>query len=297
MTLKKASLTTIIAASSIFSAAANSAYTPAAGSFELGLGYEYKVGEKFWLGETKLDLGDALGFDDLTYQVASMTFSYGITDTFAFDLSGGYTWSEFDGGPDDNGFIDTKVGLRYAFLNENDGAPIQAAVKVAGILAGNYEEGQLASPGLGENGFESSLLLGKRFADYGGFYSELGYRYFDGNVPDAFFGTAGLYANLGPVTVSAGYRHTESRDGGDIGGPGFGTAFNFSEVKKVNQSIEASIGFSDSGGRYYQAYYSRDLDGRNVVQANTFGVAITFPFGGGEPDPVSTGSAPISTGK
>ncbi len=279
--------------------AADSAYTPTAGGTEITTGYQFSTRDHFWEGTHLETLKNGTGgaYETKEQHVFALALSYGITDTLSIDANSGYVWTQFsNGGPDDNGIIDTTIGLRYAFANEAAGAPLQVAVHVGGIIAGGYNADDLFSVGQGENGWEGSLLLGKRINDNFGIFGDIGYRWYANDVPDLIYGSAGAYVNIGPATLTASYNHSQSLSGGDIGGPGFGTKFGVPGTKQISKGIEVGLGFADDGGRYYQIYYARTLDGRNVDQRDTIGVSITIPFGGGSA-PAMMDHAPMSSGK
>ena len=44
------------------------------------------------------------------------------------------------------------------------------------------------------------------------------------------------------------------------------------------RSLEASLGYTDKGGRYFQLFYAHTLDGRNTGEKDTFGISATFPI-------------------
>ncbi|MSU35557.1 MAG: hypothetical protein EXS36_10670 [Pedosphaera sp.] len=182
-----------------------------------------------------------------------VAMEYGLPKNFALDATLGYTRTDTDafGRGSDDGLADSLLGLRYRILDEHQCtspfAPTISA-RIGGIIAGTYDENLPLSAGDGAHGFESSLLLAKAWGAHGfGSYGDIGYRLRSHPTPDEFFGSAGIYQQIGPVTINVGYRHIQSTSGLDIGGPGFnpglGKNHGFSALKEINQLVEGCIGF------------------------------------------------------
>jgi hypothetical protein len=279
-----------IVAAAVFGAPAAraqlSAYVPEPGEFIVTAAYQWQYYNDFWLGNKRFSLKTATGFEEQRQHSAFVTLEYGIARDFAADATIGYSWAEFHQGPGrtsltDDGITDTTIGLRYRLVNERVilWAPT-ITVRVGGIIAGSYDDAFPFSSGDGANGFETSLLLSREICPGFGVYGEIGYRWRDNNVPDDFFGTAGVWARYRGFIASVGYRHIEGQSGPDIGDPGFGIDFGFPQVKEIQQNIEASLGYIDGGGRQYQLYFAKTLDGRNTGDKEVFGVLVSLPFGG-----------------
>jgi hypothetical protein len=109
------------------------------------------------------------------------------------------------------------------------------------------------------------------------------------SVPDEYHGSVGIFKQLGgllfaedAVTISAGYRHVENHTGLDIGGPGFnpagGDSNGFPALEEVNQLFEGAVGYTDVGGRHYQASFTKSIDGRNTGDKFIFGFSVSLPF-------------------
>ena len=265
------------------SAAAQSAWLPEKGELVVTPGYTYQSYDEFWLGKTRVKLPE-----DIVQQTGFVNFEYGIIPRLAADFTIGYTRVDFNPPGADfkrDGLDDTRIGLRYRLVDENASGNrwIPAvALRAGGIIAGTYDVPNTLppiNPGDGANGFETSLSFGKRFGETGfGAYGSFGGRVRDHDVPADIFGSAGVFKQLGPVTVNFGYRHTQGLSGGDIGGPGFGTTFGFPQVKEIDQSIEGGISYTDKGGRSYQFLVANTLDGRNTGEKLIFGLNISVPL-------------------
>ncbi|HZJ14070.1 MAG TPA: hypothetical protein VFD27_03425 [Chthoniobacteraceae bacterium] len=268
-----------------------SAYTPLRNQLIVTPSYQYQFYDSFWAGDTKVDLDVATGYDEQQQHSAYLTLEYGVLDNLALDVTFGYTWTSFTDGPGpdltDDGWADTTFGVRYRVLDERNFHCLPTVtLRVGGIVAGTYDPEFPFSAGDGADGIEVSALTGKQLCPGLGLYGEIGYRWRDEDVPDDLFGAVGLSVTyIKNLTLSVGYRHTEGQGGPDIGGPGFGVDYGFPQVKEVDQRIEASLGYTDDGGRNYAFYFAQTLDGRNTGEKSIFGVSISIPFGGAEPAP------------
>ncbi len=264
--------------------AQQSAWLPAPREFLVTPAFTYQTYDRFWAGKTKGPLPTG---GSLNQETASITLEYGLCEAAAADLSFGYVWTDskgFGGGKQtDDGLTDTSFGLRYRFLDETKTqckfAPTMA-LRVGGIIEGTYDQDFPFSGGDGASGFETSLLFGKAICPGFGLYGDIGYRNRNHRVPDDLFGSAGVYATYKCATATLAYRHVQGLSGGDIGGPGFGAAYGFPQVKEISQNIEAGLGIRDKAGRYYQFFYARTIEGRNTGEKNIFGISATIPFGG-----------------
>lgn len=268
---------------------AQSAWLPAERQFKVTPGFSYSSFDEFWLGDKKID--NPPNGKSLKQYTGYLSLEYGILPNLSADATVGYTWTDsdaFGGNVSDDGLMDTSIGLRYRLLDEHTaGCPWAptVAVRVGGVIPGTYDENSPFSAGDGAYGFESSLLFGKAFGETGfGAYGDIGYRFRESPTPDEVFGSAGLYKQLGPVTLAAGYRHIQSTSGIDIGGadfnPALGTSHGFPAVKEINQLVEAGVSYTDKGGRNYQVSVAKSVDGRNTGDKWVFGFNVTLPFGG-----------------
>jgi opacity protein-like surface antigen len=263
-----------------------SAYTPERNQLITTVAYQYQRYDEFWAGDTSVSLKLATGFREQQQHSTYLTLEYGILDDLALDVTVGYSWTEFEGGPvpdlNDDGWTDTTFGLRYRAIDERKVTFLPTVtLRVGGIVAGSYDDAFPFSSGDGADGIETSALLARQLCPGLGLYGEIGYRWRNNNVPDDIFGAVGLAVTYIPnVTLCVGYRHTEGQSGPDIGAPGFGVDFGFPQVKEKDQRIEESISYTDGGGRNYALYFAQTLDGRNTGEKAVFGVSISIPFGG-----------------
>lgn len=266
-----------------------SAWLPAANEIKVTPGFSFSSFDQFWAGKDKID--NPPNGKSLDQYTGYLSLEYGILENLAADATIGYTATDtaaFGGNASDDGLADTMLGLRYRFLDENTTrCPFTPtlALRVGGVIAGTYDSNKPFSAGDGAHAFESSLLMGKALGHSGlGLYGDVGYRLRESPVPDDLFGGAGVYHQLGPVTLAFGYRHIQGLSGIDIGGngfdPGLGRAHGFPAVKEINQLIEGGISYTDKGRRNYQFTVAKSVAGRNTGDKLVFGVNVTFAFGG-----------------
>ncbi|MFN0127208.1 MAG: transporter [Verrucomicrobiales bacterium] len=255
-----------------------SAHLPDPGTLVVTPTYMYSYYDDAWIGTMSMPI-------EQDQHSGFLAFQYSFTDRFALDATVGYTWADIEGMGNDDGLTDTTFGLRAGLLREVDGHPLTAALRVGGIIAGSYDEEFPFSAGDGANGVETSLLVSKSFTDYFGFYGDIGYRWRSDDVPEDFFGSAGLYVTNGTWSLAAGYRGVAGQDGPDIGAPGFGTDFGFPQVKEIQHNLEVSLGYTTPTAIHIAAFYAHTLDGRNTGEKNIFGLSVTIPIGGSQPPP------------
>jgi hypothetical protein len=261
-----------------------SAWLPLRGQFIATPGFSYSTFDEFWVGRDRKNPLEA-NDESLDQYTGFVALEYGMNDRLAADLTIGYTATseakKTFGRGSDEGLADTSFGLRYRLADEEEIWPT-IALRAGGIIAGTYDANKPFSAGDGANGFETSLLLGKRFGNTGfGAYGDIGYRLRESPVPNDAFGSVGLFkqfpnvfADLDAITLSFGYRHIQSLSGQDIGDPGF----TFPQLKEINQLIEGAVGYTDPGGRQYQFSVAKSVAGRNTGDKLVFLFTISLPF-------------------
>lgn len=230
----------------------------------------FQTFDEFYVGKTRSPLGS-----DIDRTSFRLYFDYGLTENWAADGSIGYFRTESAGG-DQDGLADTYLGVRRALTTQaNQG--VDVAVRLGFTVPGDYETGQLSTPGDDAYGADLKLLAGRSF---GGTRVEaaVGYAVNEGNVPEAFsYGVKVIQQIGGFIWIDAGYRAFESNGDLDIGGPGF-TFPRLPEVSERGEIVEVGIAASDAGGRYYRVYASELVDGENIGREKTFGASVTFAF-------------------
>src|SRR4030095_12695673 len=249
-----------------------SAWLPLPHEFKVTPGFSFSTFDEFWVKDTKIS--NPPNGKSLNQYTPYLSLEFGILRNLAVDATVGYSITDTDafGGDSDDGLADTSIGLRYRLIDENNARynwlPT-LTLRAGGIIAGTYDENFPFSAGDGANGLEGSLLFGKAIGQSGfGLYGDIGYRFRENPVPDDIFGTAGIYQQVGPVTLTFGYRHVQGLSGLDIGGPGFdpaaGDSPGFPAVREINQIVEGGVTFTDRGGRSYQFTVGGNVDGKNT---------------------------------
>ncbi len=266
---------------------AASPWLPEAGSFEVTPIVIYETFDEFYRGNDRTDFPFQT-FDQLT---TLMSFDYAVLDGIALDLTLGYVRAWGGTNPaavkleTNDGLQDVNLGIRFRILDELewDQEWIPSLVfRFGGILAGTYKADGSTFPGIpgdAASGIEGELAFGKLLPFYDlGLIGALGVRARDKGTPVDWHLRAGVFKTFcDSVTAGVAYDQWTSVSGLDIGGPGF-TPDRFRELKEISKNIEVSLGYTDPGGRYYGAYYTRTVGGRNTGIKDVAGFMVTFPF-------------------
>lgn len=266
-----------------------SAWLPEQKQIKVTPGFSFSTFDEFWAGDKKVS--NPPNGKSLNQYTGYIGLEYGILGNLAADATIGYTATDtdaFGGNASDNGLMDTSLGLRYRLVDEFNASQTwmpTVTLRAGAVIPGTYDENAPFSAGDGAYAFEGSMLFGKAIGDTGfGLYGDIGYRWRESPVPDDIFGSAGVYKQIGPVTLAVGYRHIQGLSGIDIGGsdfnPALGPSHGFPAVKEINKLVEGGISFTDKGGRNYQFTVAGSVDGRNTGDKLVFGFNVTLPFGG-----------------
>ena len=98
--MKKIILTSFAAALAANAAHAQlSAYTPERNQLIGTVSYQYQRYDEFWVGKTNIPLKLATGFREQQQHATYLTLEYSIIDNLTLDITAGYSWTEFEGGP------------------------------------------------------------------------------------------------------------------------------------------------------------------------------------------------------
>lgn len=270
--------------------AADSPYLPGAQRVSVGLSASRSQYDNFFLGDKKVSNKDAFGSDEkVTQDTVSLNGQYGLTKRVAVDLTVGYTRVDFK--PVDlknKGRDDTYLGLTTIALDEFDPEVAEynlptVAVRVGAIIAGSYDVGEIgvpSAPGLGVNGAEASVILGKYFGTIGfGLTASGGFRHYAGAVPGQLLWSVGAYQSIIDQVVLAGRVHgSRSTTGTDIGGPGFTGYFPGVREEKTEGELSVTYtGLTDSQVGLFAATVF-DSGARNTGDATTFGFFVGHLF-------------------
>lgn len=256
--------------------AQGSPWLPIPKSGSVSVAHVYQDANKFYRGKEKR----TLPFQGIEQSTTFVSLNYGLTDSLAVDVQGGYSDVNRDVGPGDNGMIDTTIGLTWRAMDEDiseTGMP-SVAVRVAGIIAGDYDTGYPHAIGDGGDGFEASLLAGKvidgRFALSG----EVGQRERSNNVPGETYLNLSAYVIVTPrLTLQAQYHKTMADGDLDIGGAGFSPArFPETDEDMDRISIGGTLNLTDRVS--LRLNWFSIVNGRNTADFNAIMGAASFNF-------------------
>ena len=256
--------------------AQGSAWLPIPKSGSLSVSHVYQDAEKFYRGKDRR----RLPFGGIEQSTTLASLNYGLTDSLAVDVQGGYSEVETDNGMESDGMIDTTVGLTWRVVDEDiseAGAP-SIAVRVAGIIAGDYDTGMPQAIGDGGDGFEASLIAGKIFDNRFALSAEVGRRERNDSVPGETFLNAGAYMLVSPkLSLSVQYHKTMSDGDLDIGGPGFNPT-RFPETDEDIDRIAVGGSFNLTGQLSLGLNWFSVLDGRNTADFDAILGTVTYTF-------------------
>ncbi len=258
-----------------------SPYLPSAGRSEVTVSHTYVTFDAFWAGSVKLGTQATLGSSGKDQSTTLLTLEHGLNERWALDLTVGTSRVEMGSFPSDEGLVDTQVGLRYLMVDEaesfNRWAPT-LALRLGGILAGDYNEGVPFSSGDGASGFEVSFLAGRALGRHLTLLGDLGYRWRNKEVPDDVFGSLGLAASWRSMIFSAAWRYDGAVSGLTILGPGFGTVGGFPQTRERNSTLQVGWGGAVNDRLFLQGYVARTLDGENTGDKRIVGGSVTLSF-------------------
>ncbi|MCY4155038.1 MAG: hypothetical protein OXF58_06895 [Gammaproteobacteria bacterium] len=243
-------------------------WLPIPKSGSASVSYVYQDAEKFYRGKSKVQLP----FQGIEQSTVLISLNYGLTDALAFDVQGGHSDVNRDIGPGDSGMMDTTLGLTWRVLDEEiseAGAP-SVAIRVAGIIAGDYETGFPHAIGDGGDGFEASLLAGKIFDNRFALSGEIGRRERSNKIPGETYLNISAYLIPAPRLILQAQYHKTMADGDlDIGAPGFSPA-RFPETDEDVDRIALGGTFSLTDNISLGFNWFSVLDGRNTADFEAF---------------------------
>lgn len=278
---------------------------PAPGQLVFGLFYDESESYHIWAnGGHRYDIDSPSGGEHYGIDVNQgwFTFQYGITKKWAADLNIGATtvgWREFsnDGAPglirETTGVMDLAFGVRYQIFNEADDTNSSwvptLTFRAGAVLPGSYSQNLPFAPGIRSAAIEPELLAKKHFGWPGfGAYGDMLYRWNRTTGNDQVIAAAGLFQQIKSWELNVGYRRLQTIGGVDL-------LYNptptktlsttgsdpeaFSEVREINDSIEAGFSYTTSKNRIKYSFYTRTVfDGNNSDQKFWIGAGIEMPF-------------------
>jgi len=278
---------------------------PAPGQLIAGLFYDESEAYHIWAnGGHRYNIdtpatGEHYGVD---INQGWLTFQYGITKKWAADLNLGATttgWRAFNyqgqNAPairSTTGLMDIAFGVRYQIFNEA-GANAPAwlptlTFRAGAVLPGSYSQNFPFAPGIGSAAIEPELLVKKHFGWPGlGAYGDALYRWNRTTGNDQYIVALGLFQQIKGWELDTGYRHMQTVGGtGLLYDPGTHAISTtgpdpsaFSELREINDSIEAGFSYTTSKLHIKYSFYTRTaFNGNNSDQKFWFGGGIQMPF-------------------
>ena len=234
--------------------------------------------------------------EDFEVNDGMFNLEYGINPDLALDATLGVVTAAtrfFD--PQNNphtewALMDTQVGLRYRFIDENviaiSGVP-SVTVRIGAIVAGTYHATFPFAPGAGGTGGELGLYVNKTLSEHGlNLFGDVDWRFRDRGVSPKVLTRIGLfqetYWSSGPirlVTPHIAYKFLYSFGGQDVSGDGPAIEYP-ANTREISHLLEGGISFVDFGRRRYQFYFDWGFLGENTPAVMTYGLSIAFPLGG-----------------
>ncbi|HZL13977.1 MAG TPA: hypothetical protein VFC85_07510 [Verrucomicrobiae bacterium] len=230
-----------------------------------------------------------------------LTFQYGIDKHWAADMSIGATtvgWRDFsNGGPpgairETTGIADIGLGVRYQIFNEavstNSFWLPTLTFRAGAVLPGTYKQNLAFAPGLRSAAIEPKLLAKKHFGWPGfGAYGDLLYRWNRTTGNDQVIGSIGFFQQIKGWELDAGYRRLQTLEGTDLlFDPATKTLATtgsdphaFSELREINDSIEAGFSYTTPKWRIKYSFYTRTVfAGNSSDQKFWIGAGAQMPF-------------------
>lgn len=259
-----------------------SAWLSEPGTGFVNVSYVHQTADEFYQAEQKR--ATPAGGEDLSQGTVWVNLDYAMTDSLAVDIQMGWAKSDFvviDPGPapEDSysGLVDTTVGLTWRLVDEAISDAPSVAVRVGGILAGDYDTGYINALGDGGSGYEVSLIVGKFLGDRFGLSGELGYRDRDSDIPSEIYANvSALWLLNDSVTLGLDYQQVNSKSGLDIGAPDFSPQ-RFPELEEDTQSVGLRL-FWNLGNVGLNLFHGRVVDGRNTAASGITGATVSYFF-------------------
>lgn len=271
----------LVAVPYIAHAEGDSPWLPIPGQVSLSFSHTEQSGNDAYIGDERLSLytitgGAASRFERAT---TALRLGYGISDALAFDATVGWGHVKAGDADEDEGMIDSVLGLNWRVIDElEDPSLFTLTLRAAAIIKGDYEGGRLAGLGNGANGIELAAITGKQLSPNWSVSAEIGFQDRDHDVPNAVFVELGTSYRFAPAWVaSLGY--AAKRYGGtlDIGGPGF-TPDRFQEVREERDVVKLGLGWAFAGNQALGLNASQLVNGRNTTR-DDYAVSLSYTYG------------------
>jgi hypothetical protein len=277
---------------------------PAPGQLVAGLFYDESESYHIWAnGGQRYNIDSPSGGEHYGIDVNQgwLTLQYGITKKWAADLNVGATtvgWRNFSNGGTSGsirsttGLMDIAFGVRYQIFNEADDTNSSwiptLTFRAGAVLPGGYTQNFPFEPGVRSAAIEPELLAKKHFGWPGfGAYGDLLYRWNRTTGNDQVIGSVGLSQQIKGWEFDVGYRRLQTIGGVDLLYDSTTKTLSttgsdpnaFSELREINDSIEAGFSYTTPKHRIKYSFYTRTVfDGNNSDQKFWIGAGIEMPF-------------------
>ena len=203
-----------------------------------------------------------------------------MSDDLAVDLRVGYSETDFDPEPEENGITDTSIGLTWRLVDEfftEQNLP-SIAFRAGAIIEGNYDTGRIGDIGDGASGAELEMLIGKAVSESFAVNAGIGYRYRSSATPNEAFWTFNAgYSFTERFSASVGYEYTDSRGNLDIGGAGF-SFDRFDEVEEDFELVTVGLNYAFKPDLSVNLTYGEVVDGRNAAKSDVAAITLGTSF-------------------
>ncbi len=219
--------------------------------------------------------------DDLSQDTYFLSYEYGLSDSLQLNLETSYSEAELPPvSPSSRSDLgDSRVSLSWRVHDEflSDGAPT-VTLRAGATIAGSYETDAVNAIGEGADGIEASVIVGKILNQYLSLSGEAGYRVRSDDTPDETFYNLNAYLSITPNFYAfASLITRNSRDGLDIGGPGFSPA-RFNETKIEEEIFSFGVSYRLSPSLGLNAQYFDTRGDRNVPLYDGYAIGTSFSF-------------------
>lgn len=285
------------------------ATVPLPGEWIFGAVYQESESYHIWAnGGTRYNVDFQKGGEHYGIDITQgyLTIQYGINENWAADFAAGATttgWRNFSNGgtPGDirstTGLMDTAFGVRYQICREGQSnAPVwlpNLTFRAGAVLPGTYSQNFAFAPGIRSAAIEPEFIARKHFGWTGfGAYADTLYRWNRTTGNDQYIVSFGLTQEIKNWEIDAGYRHMQTLSGTQLKydptthqlSTSGSDPNAFSEVREINDSIEAGFSYTTSKRHIKYSFYTRTvIDGNNSDQKFWIGGGIEIPIGGNKP--------------
>jgi hypothetical protein len=286
---KAASLKTLavavaaVALPTLASAQSYSPWLPIPGSGSVGISYVGQRGDSAYvMGDVDVPIVGITGGAATKYTRDSfgLSLAYGINDSVSIDGAFGHSRARVGAADRSSGLSDSTIGVNWRIVDEytRRGAPT-VTLRLAGIIAGDYDGARLAAIGKDANGYQLGVIVGKQITPAFSLWAGAGLEDRSRGVPNAtYFDINAAYAVARGLSVSAGYTAKRYRGDLNIAGPGFSPA-RFQQVREQRDTVRLGLSYAFAANQSVNLSLGKLVSGRNTVKDDSIvGIGYTLGF-------------------